>query len=199
MDRETDPSLGEVVTILREIRGWNRPQLADPAGLPGSATSRYEEGTRSAPVARLAAAMGFPPHQVERTRSFLRWAHAARLSHLAAGGLDLPACLDVVAGELGSWLEDLAREGLAPAVAPSPPRGVAAAPSPWWHKASPGSSGRAPGNTTLGTAIVVLRVIRGWTRQLLADAIGAPEGTLTTWEQGRARPPSPLRERFVAD
>src|SRR5258708_4704508 len=140
MDRETDPSWGEVVTILRVIRGWNRRQLGRAVGVTGAAISRYEKGSRWTPVARLAAAMGFPPHLVERTRSFLRWAHAARNSYSAAGGLDLPARIDVAAGELGLWLEDLAREGLAPAVAPAPPRSAAAAPLAWWQKASPGSS-----------------------------------------------------------
>jgi transcriptional regulator with XRE-family HTH domain len=194
MDRETDPSLGEVVTILRVIRGWNQRQLGDAAGVSGATISRYEDGTRSAPVGRLAAAMGFPPHLVERTLSFLRWAHAARGSRLAAGGLDLPARIDVAAGELGLWLEDLAREGLATAVAPA--EGVAAAMPAWWQKASPGP-GRDPGKTALGQALVVLRVIRGWTRQQLADAIGAPEGTLTTWERGGARPRIAMLERLV--
>src|SRR6202051_3731131 len=171
MDRETDPSLGKVFPILRVIRGWNQRQLGDAAGVAGATISRYEDGTRSAPVGRLAAAMGFPPHLVERTLSFLRWAHAARGSRLAAEGLDLPARIDVAAGELGLWLEDLAREGLAPAVAPA--QGLAAAASAWWQKASPGSC-RGPGNTALGQALVVLRVIRGWTRQVVAHAVRAP-------------------------
>jgi transcriptional regulator with XRE-family HTH domain len=194
MDRETDPSLGEVVTILRVIRGWNQRQLGDAAGVSGATISRYEDGTRSAPVGRLAAAMGFPLHLVERTLSFLRWTHAARGSREAAGGLDLPARIDVAAGELGLWLEDLAREGLAPAVAPA--QGLAAAAPAWWQKASPGSD-RGPGNTALGQALLVLRVSRGWTRQQLADAIGAPEGTLTTWERGDARPRIAMLERLV--
>jgi transcriptional regulator with XRE-family HTH domain len=194
MDRETDPSLGKVVTILRVIRGWNQRQLGDAAGVSGATISRYEDGTRSAPVGRLAAAMGFPLHLVERTLSFLRWAHAARGSRLDAGGLDLPARIDVAAGELGLWLEDLAREGLAPAVVPG--QGLAAAAPAWWQKASPGSD-RGPGNTALGQALLVLRVSRGWTRQQLADAIGAPEGTLTTWERGDARPRIAMLERLV--
>ena len=194
MDRETDSSLSKVVTILRVIRGWNQRQLGDAAGVSGATISRYEDGTRSAPVGRLVVAMGFPLHLVERTLSFLRWAHAARGSRLDAGGLDLPARIDVAAGELGLWLEDLAREGLAPAVVPG--QGLAAAAPAWWQKASPGSV-RGPGNTALGQALVVLRVIRGWTRQQLADAIGAPEGTLTTWERGDARPRIAMLERLV--
>src|SRR5258708_9774803 len=170
MAREADPSSGEVVTILREIRGWNQRQLAAAAGVSGATISRCEDGTRPAPIARLAAAMGFPPHVVERTRSFLRWAHAAGA---AAGGLALPGRIDVVAGELGGWLDDLAREGLAPAVAPLPHSPPAPVPA-WWQQASPGSSGRRSGSTTLGRAIVVLRVIRGWTRQPLARALVAP-------------------------
>jgi transcriptional regulator with XRE-family HTH domain/tetratricopeptide (TPR) repeat protein len=194
MDRETDPSLGEVVTILRVIRGWNQRQLGDAAGVSGATISRYEDGSRSAPVGRLAAAMGFPMHLVERTLSFLRWAQAARGSREAAGGLDLPARIDVAAGELGLWLEDLAREGLAPAVAPA--QGPAAVAPAWWQKASPGSD-RGPGNPALGQALVVLRVVRGWTRQQLAEAIGAPEGTLATWERGDARPRIAMLERLV--
>jgi transcriptional regulator with XRE-family HTH domain len=194
MDRETDPSLGKVVTILRVICGWNQRQLGDAAGVSGATISRYEDGTRSAPVGRLAAAMGFPPHLVERTLSFLRWAHAAQGSRLAAGGNDLPARIDVAAGELGLWLEDLAREGLAPAIAAA--QGLAAAVPVWWQKARAGSD-RGPGNTALGQALVVLRVIRGWNRQQLAAAIGAPEGTLTTWERGGARPRIAMLERLV--
>jgi hypothetical protein len=48
MDREAAPPWGEVVTILRVIRGWNRRQLADAAGLSGGAISRYEEGQAGA-------------------------------------------------------------------------------------------------------------------------------------------------------
>ena len=118
MDREADPSLGEALTILRVIRGWNQRQLGRAAGVSGATISRYEDGTRLAPVGRLAAAMGFPPHLVERTRSFLRWAHAARESHVAAGDLALPSRIDAVTGELRLWIEDLAREGLTPAVTP---------------------------------------------------------------------------------
>lgn len=196
MDRGADPPWGEVITILRVIRGWNQRQLGHAAGVTGATISRYEDGTRSAPVGRLAAAMGFPPHLIERTLSFLRWAHAARGS-LADDGLDLPARIDVAAGELGLWLEDLAREGLAPAVAPSPAQGPTAAAPEWWQKASPVSSHRGPTNTPLGQSLLVLRLIRGWTRQQLADTIAAPEATLANWERGIARPRIAMLERLA--
>jgi transcriptional regulator with XRE-family HTH domain len=192
MDREADPPWGEVVTILREIRGWNQRQLAEAAGLSESAVSRYEEGTRPPPVGRLAAAMGFPPHLLDRTLSFLRWARAAREAHLAAGALPLPDRIEVVAGELGRWLEDLAREGLASVVAPPSPAAAATDPATpaWWQK--------APRGTALGKALVVLRLLRGWSRPQLAAAIGMPEETLATWERGRARPRMATLDRLLA-
>src|SRR6202158_3437176 len=58
MDRETDPSLGAVLTTLRVIRAWNQRQLADAAGVSGATISRYEEGSRSVPTARLAVPDG---------------------------------------------------------------------------------------------------------------------------------------------
>jgi transcriptional regulator with XRE-family HTH domain len=195
MDREADPPWGEVVTILRVIRDWNQRQLADAAEMSPPAISRYEAGGRPAPVRRLAAAMGFPLHLLDRTRSFLRWAKAAREAHLAAGTLALPERIDVFAGELGLWLEDLAREGLAPAVAPPSQEAspAATAAPPWWHKATLPSRRKAglsqgPRNTPLGQSLIILRVIRGWERPQLADAIGMREPTLDNWERGKARP-----------
>src|SRR5215472_2095873 len=113
-----DPSWGLVVTILRLIRGWNQRQLAEASGMSASAISLYEDGERTAPVGRLVTAMGFPPHLAERTLAFLRWAKAAQESHLAAGTLALSGRIEIVAGELGLWLEQLALEALGRAVSP---------------------------------------------------------------------------------
>jgi transcriptional regulator with XRE-family HTH domain len=140
--------------------------------------------------------MGFPPHLVDRTLSFLRWARAAREAHLAAGTLPLPGRIDALAGELGLWLEDLAREGLAPAVDPPSPTTAAAgtpAAPPWWQKVTVPSRRQAglsqgPRNTPLGQSLTILRIIRGWERQQLADAIGTREPTLANWESGKALP-----------
>jgi transcriptional regulator with XRE-family HTH domain len=198
MGREADPPWGEVVKILRVIRDWNQRQLAGAAGMSASAISLYEEGARQAPVHQLIAAMGFPPHLDDRTLSFLRWARAARQAHLAAGTLALPERIDVFAGDLGFWLEDLAREGLAPAAAPPSPAtaaaGAATAAPAWWQKPGAAPPGRGasplegPHNTPLGQSLIVMRLIHGWERHQLADAIAAPEQTLANWESGKARP-----------
>ncbi|HYL72053.1 MAG TPA: helix-turn-helix transcriptional regulator, partial [Candidatus Dormibacteraeota bacterium] len=199
-----DPSWGQVVAVLRVIRGWNQRQLADAAGVSGGAISRYEEGGRPAPVGRLAAVMGFPPHLAERTLSFLRWARAARGSHLAAGSLALPGRIEIIAGELGLWLETVAREGLAPAAATTRQESptVALTVPAWWEKPIPAASrseagSEAPRITPLAQAILVLRVIRGWSRQQLAAAINSSEGTLANWERGTARPRIAMLYRIV--
>jgi transcriptional regulator with XRE-family HTH domain len=199
-----DPSWGQVVAVLRVIRGWNQRQLADAAGVSGAAISRYEEGGRPAPVGRLAAVMGFPPHLVERTLSFLRWAGAARDSHLAAGSLALPARIEIIAGELGLWLETVAREGLAPTVAPAAlgSTTVALTVPVWWEKPITAAVRLEAGQhtarvTPLAQAILVLRVIRGWSRHQLAAAINSSEGTLANWERGTARPRIPMLHRIV--
>jgi transcriptional regulator with XRE-family HTH domain len=196
MDHEADPPWGEVVMILRVIRDWNRRQLADAAELSPAAISRYEEGTRSAPVGRLLETMGFPPHLADRTLSFLRWARAAREAHLAAGTLGVPGGIDIIAGEIGLWLENLARAALAPAVVPPASETTAPAgtePPSWWQKpAGPsrrqGDLSQGPRNTPLGQVLVVLRIVRGWDAPQLAAAIGTREGTLANWERGRSRP-----------
>jgi transcriptional regulator with XRE-family HTH domain len=201
MDREAAPAPGEVVTILRIIRGWKQRQLAQAVGISAAAISRYEDGDRPAPVARLAAAMDFPPHLPDRTLSFVRWARAARESHLAGGTLALPERIDAVASELGLWLENLLRKGLAPALG-TPARPVAAIPE-WWHQADgPVRSRHAsragePRSTPLGQSLAVLRVIRGWERQQLADASGVPDRSLERWERGDSRPPLAVLDRMI--
>jgi transcriptional regulator with XRE-family HTH domain len=204
-----DPSWGQVVAVLRVIRGWNRRQLADAARVSGGAISRYEKGNRPAPVGRLAAAMGFPPHLIERTLSFLRWANAARVAHLATSTFALPGRIEVVAGELGLWLENLARDGFAPAVA-RPPQGASVTEAverpalSWWEKASSATPSdndagliQEPRNTPLGQSLEILRTIHSWSRKELADAIGSPEGTVAKWERGKTRPPIPMLHRMV--
>ena len=42
-----------------------------------------------------------------------------------------------------------------------------------------------------------MRVIRGWSRQQLAEAIRTPEGTLANWERGSARPRLATLDRIV--
>jgi transcriptional regulator with XRE-family HTH domain len=210
MDREATPAPGEVVTILRVIRGWKQRQLAEAVGMSAAAISRYEDGDRPAPVARLTAAMDFPFHLIDRTLSFVRWARAARESYLRAGTLALPERIDAVAVELGLWVESLVRDGLAPALGASAdsPAGARSATPSWLHEAdgllrSRRHASRAgePRSTPLGQSLVVLRVIRGWGgqqgRQQLAEAIGAPGRSLERWERGDSRPPIGIPDRIV--
>jgi transcriptional regulator with XRE-family HTH domain len=201
-----DPSWGQVVTVLRVIRGWNRRQLATATSMSESAISRYEEGSRPAPLGRLVAAMGFPPHLADRTMSFLRWASAASEQHPGAGTLAAPGRIEVIATELGLWLERVAREGLAAAADPSSEEGPAAASGspPWWHKPrTPPSAGRraslenGPRSTPLAQSIVILRLLRRWSRQELADAISTSETTIANWEKGKTRPRVAMLDRAV--
>jgi hypothetical protein len=130
--------------------------------------------------------MGFPLYLPDRTLSFVRWARAARESHLAAGSLALPERIVAVAGELGLWLEDLVHEGLATALA-APASGAwePAIPS-WWHKAPRPAQLRRrgrnslpgePRSSPLGQSLTIMRIICKWSRPQLAAAVGTPERT----------------------
>jgi transcriptional regulator with XRE-family HTH domain len=198
MGSEADPPLGEVVTILRLVRGWNQRQLADAAGLSESAISLYERDEREVPIGPLVATMGFLPHLPDCTRSFARRVRAAREAHLAAATLPLAGWIDLFAGELAIWLEGVTREGLAPAPAspvqddPADARVV-----PWWQRSTVPAPRAAGPRTPLGKALAVLRTLAGWDRHQLAAALGRPEPTLANWERGTSRPPLQAIDRML--
>jgi transcriptional regulator with XRE-family HTH domain len=202
MEPPADPPWDDVVTILRVIRGWNQRELADALAVSESAISRYEDGSRPPPLGRLVAAMGFPPHLPDRTLSFVRAARAARESYLVARTLPQPGRIDVIAGEAGLWLETLTRDALGLVLDGAWMSDGSAVPA-WWTKAATSvTAGRtadpnpAPRATPLGQALVILRVIRKWTRLELAAALAIPEATLANWERGKSRPRIAILERI---
>jgi len=69
--------LGQVLKLLRFVRGWEQRQLARAAKVRGHWVGEYESGRRPEPeeLRRLVAAMGFPPDAVERAQRFLAGLH----------------------------------------------------------------------------------------------------------------------------
>jgi transcriptional regulator with XRE-family HTH domain len=207
MQPAVDPPWGEVLAILRVIRGWKQRRLAEAAETSASAISRYEAGERTVPLGRLVAAMDFPPHVAGRALSFLRWAKAARASHLEVDRDALPLQIDVLAADVGVWFEDLLRG----AFVWQPPGHVAeeellgAAPSSGdvENPASldrPGPAGplaTAARMERLGQVLVILRIVRRWSRDDLVAALGTPEETIANWERGKASPEWVILERAV--
>jgi transcriptional regulator with XRE-family HTH domain len=204
MEQREDGSWREALVVLRLIRDWTQNDLADAAGLSFSAISRYEGGSRPASpdlLRELVAAMGFPPHLLARTRSFLRWARAAGASYLADGRVALAVRIDLLEGEAGLWMESLAADALNPVLAGIPSPAAAPPAPPWWAKAvTPAGadatglpSGASGGGAPLGVALAILRIAHGWSRQQLAAAVGLTRDTIENYERGRTRP------RFAAD
>jgi transcriptional regulator with XRE-family HTH domain len=204
MEQQEDGSWREALVVLRLIRDWTQNDLADATGLSYSAISRYEGGSRPASpdlLRELVAAMGFPPHLLARTRSFLRWARAAGASYLTGGRVALPVRIDLLAGEAGLWMETLATDALHPVLAGVPSPAAAPPAPPWWAKAMAPAGADAtglPGDASeagapLGVAIAILRTAHGWSRQQLAAALGLTRDTIENYERGRSRP------RFAAD
>lgn len=71
-DRE---DLAPTVILLRAIRGWNRKQLADAAGMDKSQLARYELGQEipsPRTLERLAAAVGVKAHHLGPITAFIR-------------------------------------------------------------------------------------------------------------------------------
>jgi transcriptional regulator with XRE-family HTH domain len=210
MAPEAPVGCGEALTVLRLIRGWNQRRLADAARLSESAISLYEAGQRPAPVSRLLAAMGFPPHALDRTLSFLRSARAAHAANQLPETATGPAAIDLFAYDVGLWLEQVIRAGLtcataASSSAPSPaaeaPSGKAPAGAPQIERSEDGSSqpAEAVQAALLGRALMILRLVAQRSRADLAAAVEIPEPKLARWEGGKGRRPSAnVLDRLVA-
>jgi transcriptional regulator with XRE-family HTH domain/tetratricopeptide (TPR) repeat protein len=198
MQPAVDPPWGEVLAILRVIRGWKQLRLAEAAGTSASAISRYEAGERTVPLDRLIAAMGFPPHLPRRTLSFLRCVRAAREAQLESGRGALPLQIEVLAADVGIWIEKLIRSAFleTPLMERAAPEPQGAHPvsqevpkaRPSGGFAHPTSGATAARKENFGQALVVLRIARRWSREELVAALGTPEETIANWERGKASP-----------
>jgi transcriptional regulator with XRE-family HTH domain/tetratricopeptide (TPR) repeat protein len=207
MQPAVDPPWGDVLAILRVIRGWKQRRLAEAAETSASAISRYEAGERTVPFGRLVAAMDFPPHVAGRTLSFLRWARAARESHLDVDRDALPLQIDVLAADVGVWFEDLLRG----AFVWQPPGHLAEEellgtapnsrdvenPASLDQPGPPGPLATAARMERLGQVLVILRIVRQWSRDELVAALDTPEETIANWERGKASPEWVVLERAV--
>ncbi len=72
---------GDVLAILRIVRGWNQRALAVAAQLRPATLSNFERGEKPLPtptLERLIAVMGLPPALLARTLAFLEEARSAR-------------------------------------------------------------------------------------------------------------------------
>ncbi len=211
MAQRRDPPWPEALTILRVIRGWNQLELARAAGVAPSVISKYESGDRTPESdltrLRLLAAMGFPGHLLERTYSFIEAARAARDHQLAAATGALEARIDGFVAEAGLWMEELVRDILVAALGEARtlgnelsalPRRPEAASSEVAGLAEAGETAAARRSVPpLGTALVILRVLRGWERDELARATAIPEQTIGNYERGKTRPALPVLERLL--
>jgi transcriptional regulator with XRE-family HTH domain len=211
MAQRRDPPWPEALTILRVIRGWSQLELARAAGVAPSVISKYESGDRTPESdltrLRLLAAMGFPGHLLERTYSFIEAARAAREHRLAAATGALEARIDGFVAEAGLWMEELVRDVLVAALEEARtlgnepqalPRRPAAAGSEVPGLAEPGETAAARRSVPpLGTALVILRELRGWERDELARATAIPEQTIGNYERGKSRPALPVLERLL--
>jgi transcriptional regulator with XRE-family HTH domain len=197
---------------------FSQQQLAQAAGMSPSAISRYESGERTPSpeqARRLVEALGYPRYVAERTLAFIAWARSTRGPAMAAQDGEIAARLDALAGETGLWIEEFVGEVLAAAlleapgfgsIAPSPAPAAPAVASARSHRrrpavptATPAENATAPEGPPVGDALTMLRLIRGWERQDLAQAAGLSLAAITRYEHRKARPSlSRLRRALAA-
>lgn len=72
--RPRDRTLGRIIALLRESRGWTQSELADASGISQSSISEYELGKKTPHLAnldRLLGALGYERSAIDATRTFL--------------------------------------------------------------------------------------------------------------------------------
>jgi transcriptional regulator with XRE-family HTH domain len=110
-----DQDLGLVITILREIRGWNQNELARAAGIRESSISDYEGGKVTPELKnlrRLLAALGYSLTAIDETLQFI----AAMRGQSADAGLAkgragdrVSVRVEALAAQAGRSMEAFAR------------------------------------------------------------------------------------------
>jgi transcriptional regulator with XRE-family HTH domain/tetratricopeptide (TPR) repeat protein len=113
--RRNVPPLATALVILRELRGWERDELARATAIPEQTIGNYERGkTRPAlPVLeRLLGALGFPAAAFERCIAFVELAREARRLHLGAGEDAVRAQAGQIAARHARLAEEYARQRL---------------------------------------------------------------------------------------
>jgi transcriptional regulator with XRE-family HTH domain len=191
MEESDRPAWAKAVTILRLIRRWKQTKLAAVAGVSVSAVSRYEKGERSLEpekARRLVTAMGFPAYLWERTLAFVVATEAARASGPVAPESNIPSQITALASAAGRWAEVLVSEALTEALAATPRQATMSAER---H----GEGARHP--PPWGESISILKVVRGWERKELAEAVGRPEETLANYESGKTVPKQAVLQELV--
>lgn len=179
---EERPRWARALKVLRLIRRWNRTQLARAAGLSVSAITRYEKGNRQPEdVHRLVSAMGYPRHLWERAQMFVASVDTKHADQTVADEGTLPARIDALVGDAGRWVDEVVREALTGALAAA----GEATPRP-----------RTP--PSIGEALAILLVIRGWKRKDLAEAVGRSEETIANYEYGKTTPNLPMLRELLS-
>jgi tetratricopeptide (TPR) repeat protein/DNA-binding XRE family transcriptional regulator len=110
-----DRDLGLVITILREIRGWNQQELAHAAGLRESSISDYEGGKVTPELKnlrRVLAALGYSLTAVDETLQFITLMRGQSAdAGLVEGraGDRVSVRVDALAAQAGRTMEAFAR------------------------------------------------------------------------------------------
>ncbi len=206
MAKDPRPAWAKALTTLRLIRRWNRRKLAQAAGLSASAITRYEKGDRGTveDAIRLGFAMGFPHHVWQRVLEFVVAVEGMHAGQPSTPDQGANSSIEAIARTAAKWTEALIKSALTTTLVESrrqlnvasvpakrqPARSALAGRAS--HAKRPAAAPSAPPAT--GEAIVILRMMRSWERQDLADAIGRPDETVANYEYGRTVPnPQVLR------
>lgn len=110
--RRSVPPLATALVILRELRGWERDELARATAIPEQTIGNYERGkTRPAlPVLeRLLGALEFSAAVFERCVAFIEFACEARRVHVGAGEEAVRAQAGEIAARHARLAEQYAR------------------------------------------------------------------------------------------
>jgi transcriptional regulator with XRE-family HTH domain len=208
-----EPDWGEALAALRIIRGWTQRRLEEAVGLGHSTVSSYELGNRApqlALVRQMVAAMGFPARFLDRARSVVRGAKAARQLYRDPARGTAAACIEVMAAAAGREREDLVRVALAAALAePLAEAGQApgadaaaaaelpAAPAAAGRGSRRGSGQAARPDAAVAQAVRLARLIAGMEREALGAAIGVSAGVIESYERGRSAPPPATLQKLL--
>ena len=110
------PPVGDALTMLRLIRGWDRRELAQAAGLSLAAITRYEHGRTKPSLPRLQqvlAALDFPAGVYDRSLQFVGSALDARRLNLSPNPSDAwKAAARAIAADKAKAAEDFTRREL---------------------------------------------------------------------------------------
>lgn len=185
--------LGLLVVLLRALRHWSQAELARASGIQKSQISLYELWKvcpSETNLKRLAAAAGVPWAAVRQvlpaSRALVRLAArpAGRRPGMPGTRKMAAAVGRAAAGAFRESVEPFLREHL-PALAGREP----AAPGPLPDRRIEAAA--------LGLLIVLLRSLRHWTQEELADASGVQRSQISAYELGKKAPRTATLERLA--